>query len=40
MNIPIAGPVLQQNAKEIASKLNIDFKALNGWMDRFRKRSD
>jgi hypothetical protein len=32
-NIPVAGPVLQQKAEEIALKLNIDFKASNGWID-------
>jgi hypothetical protein len=33
MNIPIADPVLTQKAEEIASKLNIDLRVLNGWTD-------
>ncbi len=38
-NLPISGPMLQEQGKQIASKLeNSDFKASNGWLESFRKR--
>jgi centromere protein B len=37
-NIPINGPVLQEKATKIALSLKIEnFKASNGWLDRFKK---
>jgi hypothetical protein len=37
--ISLSGPVLQQEAKEVADKLRkTDFKASNGWLKSFRKR--
>jgi hypothetical protein len=37
--ISISGPMLQQEAKEVADKLRkTDFKASNGWLKSFRKR--
>ncbi|CAF1172021.1 unnamed protein product [Rotaria sordida] len=39
-NIPISGPILQEYAREIGKKLDHsnEFKASNGWLDRFRTR--
>ncbi|CAF2142131.1 unnamed protein product [Rotaria magnacalcarata] len=40
INIPISGPVLQQYARDIAQQLDecTNFRASNGWLDRFRTR--
>ena len=36
-NVPISGPMIQQEAKEIAERLNIDnFKASNGWLEKWK----
>lgn len=40
-NIPLSGPMLQEKARHYATELNIpteDFKASNGWLNRFRQR--
>ncbi|XP_021934281.1 tigger transposable element-derived protein 6-like [Zootermopsis nevadensis] len=40
-NIPISGTLLQEKAREIATRLHTeDFSASNGWLDRFRKRNN
>ena len=37
--IPISGPIIQEKALQFATELNIpDFKASNGWLDRWRTR--
>lgn len=37
--IPISGPIIQEKALQFATQLNIpDFKASNGWLDRWRTR--
>ncbi|XP_054629702.1 tigger transposable element-derived protein 4-like [Dunckerocampus dactyliophorus] len=37
--LPVSGPLLQENLKEIATQLQLDeFKASNGWLDAFRRR--
>ena len=41
-NIPISGPILQEKALQIAKALDAappEFKASNGWLDRFKNRS-
>ncbi|GBN28399.1 Tigger transposable element-derived protein 4 [Araneus ventricosus] len=38
-SLPISGPILQAQAKDIAEKLGkTDFHASNGWLESFRKR--
>ncbi|XP_069110032.1 tigger transposable element-derived protein 6-like [Argopecten irradians] len=38
-SIPLSGPILQQKSLEFASWLQIsDFKASNGWLDKFKTR--
>ena len=39
-NIPISGPMIQEQAREYAKELHKDedFKAFNGWLDRFKSR--
>jgi hypothetical protein len=38
-SLPISGPILQTEATKLAEKLGIsDFKASNGWLDRFKRR--
>jgi hypothetical protein len=38
-NLPVSGPLVQEKAKEIASKHGIhDFKASSGWLTRFKGR--
>ncbi|CAF1419046.1 unnamed protein product [Adineta steineri] len=40
-NIPISGPLIQEQARQIRQQLdptNDDFKASNGWLEKFRKR--
>ena len=41
-NMPITGPMLQEKAMQIAQGLDIsqdEFKASNGWLDRFKSRN-
>jgi hypothetical protein len=33
----VDGSTLKRKAEEIATKLNIDFRPSNGWIDRFKK---
>ncbi len=36
--LPVSGPILQQKARDMAAAAGItDFKASNGWLDRFKK---
>jgi hypothetical protein len=38
-SVPVSGPMIQVKALEFAAELGItDFKASNGWLERFRKR--
>jgi hypothetical protein len=39
-HLTVDGPILKRKAEEIATKLNIDFRPSNGWIHRFKKRSD
>lgn len=38
-NIPISGTILKEKAEEIAKKMNVEFIASNGWIDRMKKRT-
>jgi len=39
MNVPVSGPLIQDQALQIAEKLGIDnFVASNGWLNRFKMR--
>ena len=37
-NVPISGPIIQEKATSIANEMDLDFKASNGWLDRWKKR--
>lgn len=38
-NVPISGPILKEKAKMFAAKLGInDFRASEGWLEKFKKR--
>jgi hypothetical protein len=38
-NLPVSGLILQAEATKLAGKLGTsDFKASNGWLDRFKRR--
>lgn len=40
LNVPISGPILAEKARQMAQELGImDFKASNGFIDRFKKRN-
>ena len=41
-NMPITGPMLQEKAMQITKALDVppeEFKATNGWLDRFKTRN-
>jgi hypothetical protein len=37
LHVTVDGPILKRKAEEIATKLNVDFRPSNGWIDRFKK---
>ena len=37
-SVPLSGPIIQEKAREIVGRLNIEFSASNGWLDRFKQR--
>jgi hypothetical protein len=37
-NIPLSGPIVRRKAKEIAETFNANFKASEGWLEKFRIR--
>lgn len=39
-NLPISGPILQERARQISMEFcgNVEFKASNGWLDKFKSR--
>jgi hypothetical protein len=40
-HLPISGPIIQAKALEVAESLGLnEFKASNGWLERFRQRHD
>ena len=37
--IPVSGPMIQEEALQIASKLNVaEFTASNGWLEKWKNR--
>lgn len=41
LGVPVSGPMVQEQALRYAQELNFpDFKASNGWLDRWRKRNN
>nr|XP_006817586.1 PREDICTED: tigger transposable element-derived protein 4-like [Saccoglossus kowalevskii] len=39
MNVPISGPILQAKVEDLGQKMNhVEFKASNGWLERFKSR--
>ena len=40
-NLPVSGPIMHTKALDFASQMNIkDFKASQGWLDKFKKRNN
>ncbi|XP_025205099.1 tigger transposable element-derived protein 6-like [Melanaphis sacchari] len=38
-NLPVSGPLLQEKAREVANEVGLEnFKASNGWLQKFRER--